>query len=74
MQLMWQHIVGKLKAQTFYLEEEHKFLVRVTHIRKRKTLEEKFGALAPPLFGMDSIDSDISLSIAEELAQKLEIN
>lgn len=74
MKLMWKNIVGSLKAETFYIEKDQYFLVRVTNMITNKTLSENFKALHNPMFGMDLIDTNHSLSIAEELALELEKN
>lgn len=72
MQLMWRNIVGHLKAETYYRDDRSVFVVRVTDLKSKKVLEEHFETLCPPLFGMDVQDSNTSLSIAEELALKIE--
>jgi len=72
MQLMWENTVGKLKAETFFIEDRSVFLVKVSHLKTKESLEEEFETLYPPLFGMDVQDSNTSLSIAEELALKIE--
>ena len=72
MQLMWKNTVGDFSAETWYSEENNKFLVSVTHLETKEKQDEEFDALEAPLFGMDYIDQNTSLSIAEELARKLE--
>lgn len=74
MQLMWQNTVGNLRAETFYIDDQSVFLVKVTNIKTKESLQEEFDTLYPPLFGMDVQDSNMSLSIAEELALKLDKN
>jgi len=72
MQLMWENTVDSLKAETFFVEERSVFLVKVTNLKTKESIEEEFETLYPPLFGMDVQDSNTSLSIAEELALKIE--
>jgi len=69
---MWENTVGHLKAETFYMDDRSVFLVRVTDLKTKKYMEEEFETLYQPLFGMDIQDSNTSLSIAEELALKIE--
>jgi hypothetical protein len=44
----------------------------VTVSRGNITLRRSFPATFQPIFGMDGVDADTSLYIAEELAQQLE--
>lgn len=69
--MMWEDTQGDMTAKCSYIKETNEYLVEVL-LRAGKPISKRYKANYDPIFGMDILDQQISLQIAEELAQKLE--